>query len=184
MPDAAASPPIPAPPNRSIALVGLMGAGKSTVGRKLAERLSLPFVDVDREIEQAAGLDIATLFQLYGEAEFRDGECRVIARLVDGPVQVIATGGGAFMSESTRALLKAHCHVIWLDAAPEVLAGRVHRRGHRPLLGEGDPLPVLTRLAAARNAAYGEAHLRIEVTDCDVEAVLARILEGLAGLGV
>jgi shikimate kinase len=177
------SDPSPRPdlsPDLSIALVGLMGAGKSTVGQKLARRLALPFVDADREIEQAAGLDIAAIFERYGEAEFREGERRVIARLVHGPVQVIAAGGGAFINDATRALLLARCRVVWLDAAPETLAGRVGRRGHRPLLADRDPHAALAALAEARNPIYAAAHLRIDAGAGDCALVVDRIIAALA----
>src|SRR5687768_13273394 len=146
-------------PDRSIVLVGLMGVGKSTVGRRLARRLGLPFVDSDEEIEKAAGQRIADIFDRYGEPGFRDGERRVIARLIDGEPKVIATGGGAFIDAQTRALILERCTAVWLDADVETLAERVSRRGHRPLLRGKDPLPFLRDLAAARNPIYAEAHI-------------------------
>src|SRR4051812_41251659 len=118
----------PQSPEKSIVLIGMMGAGKSTIGRRLAKRLGLPFADADEEIETAAGLSIADIFELYGEAHFRDGERRVLARLIEGPKGVIAAGGGAFMDAGTRALILARCTAIWLDVAPEILAERVGRR--------------------------------------------------------
>ena len=131
-----------------------MGAGKSTVGRRLAKRLGLPFVDADEEIEAAAGLSIAEIFERYGEAHFRDGERRVLARLIDGPPRVIATGGGAFMDAETRALILERCIAIWLDAEVETLAERVGRRGHRPLLkgtGPARPAPRRSPRCATRS---------------------------------
>lgn len=165
---------------KSIALVGLMGAGKSTVGRRLAKRIGLPFADADREIEAAAGLSIAEIFERYGEAHFRDGERRVLARLIEGPPRVIATGGGAFMNDATRALILARCTAIWLDAEIETLAERVGRRGHRPLLKDKDPLALLQGLAEVRNPIYAEAHLTIRSGALPHEKMVDRIVEALA----
>src|ERR1700741_3090152 len=139
---------------KPIVLVGLMGAGKTTVGRRLAQRLGLPFVDADAEIEEAAGMTITDIFDRFGEAHFRDGERRVIARLIDGTPKVIATGGGAFMQEETRTLILERALAIWLDADIPVLAQRVGRRDTRPLLRGKDPETVLTELAAVRNPIY------------------------------
>jgi shikimate kinase len=168
--------------DRPIVLVGLMGAGKSTVGRRLARRIGLAFVDADEEIERAADRSIPEIFDRYGEAVFRDGERRVIARLLAGPAKVIATGGGAFMDEKTRALILARCTAIWLDADTETLAERVGRRNHRPLLRGGDPKAVIEALAERRNPLYAEAHLRVPTGPVPHEAVVDRILEALAGL--
>jgi shikimate kinase len=144
-----------------VALVGLMGAGKTTVGRRLAARLELPFVDADAEIEAASGLSVAEIFERFGEAHFRDGERRVIARLVDGTPKVIATGGGAFMQDETRALLLDRAVTVWLDADVATLVERVRRRNTRPLLKGRDPGEVLAALAAVRNPVYAEAHIRV-----------------------
>lgn len=168
------------PPDRPIVLVGLMGAGKTTVGRRLARRLGLDFVDSDEEIERAADRSIPEMFDRYGEAAFRDGERRVLRRLIDGPPKVIATGGGAFMDAETRALIGERCVSIWLDADPEILAERVVRRGGRPLLAGKDPLPALRELAARRNPFYGEADLHIRSQDMPHAEAVERILEGLA----
>ena len=167
------------PPKKPIALVGLMGAGKSTVGRRLAKRLGLPFVDADREIEAAADLSVAEIFERFGEAHFRDGERRVIARLVEGPPRVIATGGGAFMDGETRALILERCVAIWLDADVEVLAERATRRGGRPLLN-GDPVASLRALAETRNPIYAEAHHIIRVDQAGRERTVTRIVTALA----
>src|SRR4051812_37935619 len=148
-------------PEKSIALIGMMGAGKSTVGRRLARRLGLPFVDADEEIEAAAGLSIAEIFELYGEDYFRDGERRGGARPVEGPTRVIATGGGAFMDAGTRALMLSRCTTIWLDVEVEILAERVGRRDHRPLLKGQDSLARLRHLAALRDPFYAEAHIAV-----------------------
>jgi shikimate kinase len=167
-------------PDRSIVLVGLMGAGKSTVGRRLAKRLDLPFVDSDDEIEKAADRTVSEVFDSFGEASFRDGERRVIERLLTGPPRVIATGGGAFIDERTRALVLERCIAVWLDAAVETLAERVARRDRRPLLREGDPVAVLSALAAARGPAYAQAHIRVRSDSVPHERIVDRILEALA----
>ena len=168
-------------PEKSIALIGMMGAGKSTVGRRLAKRLGLPFVDADEEIEAAAGLSIAEIFERYGEAHFRDGERRVLARLIEGPPRVIAAGGGAFIDPGTRALMLARCTAIWLDVAPETLAERVGRRDHRPLLKDQDPLIRLRELAAVRNPVYAEAHIAIRSGGLAHEKTVERIIAALGG---
>lgn len=143
-------------------LVGLMGAGKSTVGRRLARRLGLPFIDSDAAIEDAAGLPAGEVFKRYGEADFRDGERRLVARLVEGPVRVIATGGGAYVNESTRKLLNERAITIWLDAPVDQLAERTARRPEtRPMLQQGDRQEVLVRLIQERGPKYAEAHIRI-----------------------
>ncbi len=146
---------------RPITLVGLMGAGKTTVGRRLAARLRLPFVDADAEIEIASGLTVAEIFERFGEAHFRDGERRVIARLIDGTPKVIATGGGAFIQPDTRKLILERTLAVWLDADVATLVERVRRRNTRPLLKDRDPGEVLGELAATRNPIYAEAPIRI-----------------------
>ena len=147
--------------DRPIVLVGLMGAGKSTVGRRLAKRLGLPFVDSDDAIEDAAGFSAAEVFERYGEADFRDGERRLVARLMDGDVRVIATGGGAYVDPRTRQLLNERSITIWLDAPVDILADRTGRRDTRPLLRNGDRKGTLERLAEQRGPAYAEAHIRV-----------------------
>jgi len=140
--------------DRPVVLVGLMGAGKSTVGRRLARRLGIPFVDSDAEIEGAAGLSPAEVFERYGEQDFRDGERRLVARLVDeGKVSVIATGGGAFIDPRTRELLNERAITVWLDAPVEILTERTSRRDTRAQLRNGDPKATLERLASERRAA-------------------------------
>ncbi|HEY2710051.1 MAG TPA: shikimate kinase, partial [Caulobacteraceae bacterium] len=153
------------PFNKTIALVGLSGVGKSSVGRRLASALGMPFRDADAEVEAAAGRPIAEIFAQYGEAAFRDGERRVIARLLAEPPHVMATGGGAFMHPETRALIKAQALSIWLKADIEVLAKRVSRKENRPLLAGKDPLDVLTVQARDRYPAYAEADLEVETGD-------------------
>ena len=166
---------------RTIVLVGLMGVGKSTVGRRLATRLNLPFVDADEEIERAAGLTISEIFSRYGEAHFRDGERRVIARLIDGAAKVVATGGGAFVEAETRALILERATAIWLDADISTLVDRVRRRSNRPLLKGKDAASVLRDLAAVRNPLYAEAHHRVISQavphDATVNAILALLKE-------
>lgn len=174
--------PLPSTPpaaRRPIVLVGLMGVGKSTVGRRLAGRLHLPFVDADREIEAAAGLTIAEIFARFGEADFRDGERRVIARLIDGRPKVIATGGGAFMNPRTRALILERATAIWLDADLSVLAERVGRRNDRPLLIGRDPHEALAELAAVRNPIYAEAHVHVRSEPLPHEAAVDAILSAI-----
>ncbi len=165
---------------KSIALVGLMGAGKTTVGRRLAKRLRLPFLDSDAEIEAAAGLTVREIFERFGEAHFRDGERRVIARLIDGPLCILATGGGAFMNAETRAMILDRCTAIWLDGDAATLAGRAGRSGRRPLLDKGDPVGALQALAEIRNPVYAEAHLRIAAGDLSQEQMVDRILAALS----
>jgi shikimate kinase len=162
-----------------IVLVGLMGAGKSTVGRRLATRLHLPFVDADHEIETAAGMTVSDIFERFGEAHFRDGERRVIARLMDGKTKVIATGGGAFINDDTRATILQASLAIWLDAQPDVLAERVGRRDTRPLLRGKDPKIVLSELAAVRNPFYAEAHLRVPSNHAPHEVTVNAILKAI-----
>ena len=169
----------PESPVKSIVLVGMMGAGKSTVGSLLARRLGLPFIDTDAEIEAAAELSIAEIFDRFGEAHFRDGEQRVIARLVAGPRRVIATGGGAFMNDEARALILARCIAIWLCVDVGTLAERVAGRTHRPLLEGKDPRAVLNDLAETRNQVYAEAHLTI-CSDAMPQRIVELIMEALA----
>ena len=165
---------------RPIVLIGLMGVGKSTIGRRLAQRLHLPFVDSDQEIEEAAGLSIAEIFEKFGEAEFRDGERRVIARLIDGTPKVIATGGGAFMNEETRQLILDKATAIWLDADVNVLVERVARRaGSRPLLNGSDPREKLAALAKMRNPVYALAPIHIRSRPLPHDAAVDAILKAL-----
>lgn len=174
------STPPPAWTGKPIVLVGLMGVGKSTVGRRLAGRLALPFVDADNEIETAAGMAIAEIFDRFGEPYFRDGERRVIARLIDGRPKVIATGGGAFINDTTRALILADALAVWLDADVAVLADRVRRRDTRPLLRGRDAGEVLTELARVRNPVYALAPIRVLSHKAPHEATVASILKAIA----
>ncbi|WP_022681255.1 shikimate kinase [Sphingobium bisphenolivorans] len=162
-----------------IVLIGMMGVGKSTVGRRLAARLGLHFVDADEEIEKAAGMTITEMFERYGESYFRDGERRVIARLMDGEPKVIATGGGAFMQEETRELILEHATAIWLDADVDTLVDRVSRREGRPLLKGKDPRVVLTELAAIRNPVYALAPIHVKSAAAPHDVAVDNILEQL-----
>ena len=163
-----------------------MGVGKSTVGRRLARRLGLPFVDSDSEIEETVGLPWGELFERYGEEEYRDGERRLVARLVDGEIKVIATGGGVFVDPRTRELLKAKTITVWLDAPVDVLHERTSRRNTRPLLKNGDPKGTLERLAEIERKACAEAHLHVksgegahrEVVDAIVDALDKHLRNG------
>lgn len=171
--------------DRPIVLVGLMGAGKSTVGRRLARRLGLPFVDSDVEIEEASGASTADLFERYGEHDFRDGERRLVARLVNGEIRVIATGGGAFMDPRTRELLNERAITVWLDAPVKVLAERTTRRDNRPLLKRGNRIEILSRLSDERREGYSEAQIHIRsgggAHGDVVEAIVAALSERFAG---
>jgi shikimate kinase len=148
--------------DRPVVLVGLMGVGKSTVGRRLAQRLGLPFVDSDAVIEEASGLPAGDALERYGEPDFRDGERRVVARLMDGQVRVIATGGGAYVDARTRKLLNEQAVTIWLDAPLDILTERTGRRNTRALLRNGDRRTTLERLARERRAAYEQAHIHVK----------------------
>ena len=165
---------------RSIVLVGMMGAGKSSVGRRLAARLGIPFVDADAKIEEAAQMTIADIFETYGEADFRSAEARVIARLLEGGPQVLATGGGAFMNAETRAAVRAKGITFWLKADFEVLLRRVKRRSDRPLLKTGDPAETLQRLMAERYPVYAEADVTIHSRDVPHEKIVDEILASLS----
>ncbi len=170
-------------PAKTVALVGLMGAGKTSIGRRLAQRLGLPFIDADAEIEAAAGQSVEEIFLRHGEAAFRDGERRVIARLLDTPAHVLATGGGAFMDPSTRALLRDRAVTVWLRADLELMLARVARRGNRPLLKGGDPRAVLETLIAERYPVYAEADITVDSVDGPPETTVERVLAALPGQG-
>ncbi|HVI90868.1 MAG TPA: shikimate kinase [Dongiaceae bacterium] len=165
--------------DRTIVLVGLMGAGKSCIGKRLAGYLRLPFTDADKEIEAAAGCSISDYFAQHGEKAFRDGERRVIQRLLSGPVQVLATGGGAFMDPTTRALIREHALSIWLRADLDLLVRRVARRNERPLLQNVDPRQKLSELMEIRYPVYGEADLVVDSMDGPPEATLSRVVAAL-----
>ena len=164
---------------RTIALVGMMGVGKSTVGKKLAETLGAPFVDSDEEIEKAAGLSVQEIFARHGEPEFRRGERRVIERLLNGLPIVLATGGGAYMDADTRVLLKEKATTVWLQADLELIWKRVNRRDTRPLLKRENPRQVLADLMAVREPVYAEADLTVESGEGPAADAVKIILEKL-----
>lgn len=166
--------------DRPVVLVGLMGVGKSTIGRRLATDLGITFVDADEEIEIAAQMTIAEIFERFGEPYFRDGERRVISRLIDGVPRIIATGGGAFMNEETRALILAGAIAVWLDADVATLVARVSRRNTRPLLQNADPAEVLGKLAAIRNPIYAQAQIHVRSKDGPHHKTVHMILEALS----
>lgn len=167
---------------RTIALVGMMGAGKSSIGRRLATRLKVPFRDADSEIEQAAGCTIAEIFARFGEGAFRDGERKVIDRLLAEPPHVLATGGGAFIDPGTRACMKDRAVSVWIKAPVDVLLARIKRKDDRPLLKTGDPHEVMERLLKEREPIYAEADLAVdsengphgETVECIVAALKER----------
>jgi shikimate kinase len=169
--------------HRGIVLVGMMGAGKTSVGRRLAEAMGLRFIDADAEIEAAAGCTISEIFATYGEAYFRDGERRVIARLLGEGQKVIATGGGAFMSEETRERIAAAAVSVWLKADIELLLQRVRRRNNRPLLKVDDPEAVMRRLIEERYPVYARADITVESRDVPHEIIVGEILDALGRVG-
>lgn len=173
-PDAA-----PAGLKRTIALVGMMGCGKTTVGRKLAESLGAPFIDSDEEIEKAAGLSVQEIFDRHGETEFRRGERRVIERILKGPPVVLATGGGAYMDAETRAALKEHATTVWLRADLDVMWRRVSRKGTRPLLKRDNPKQVLADLFEQRAPTYALADVVVESNDGPAADAAASVLKAL-----
>jgi shikimate kinase len=164
---------------RTITLVGLMGVGKSSVGRRLANALELPFKDADVEIEAAAGRSIPDIFASMGEPAFREGERRVITRLLEDPPHVLATGGGAFITPETRALIKERSISVWLKADLEVLVRRVGRKDNRPLITGKDPLEVLTELAAVRYPIYAEADVVVETGDTAHHVTVEQVISAL-----
>ncbi|MBL8701280.1 MAG: shikimate kinase [Alphaproteobacteria bacterium] len=168
------------PAGRSIVLVGLMGAGKSSIGRRLAQRIGLEFLDADQEIERAAGCTIEEIFARFGEPEFRAGERRVIGRLLEerGPI-VLATGGGAFMDPETRARIRERGVSVWLRADLDVLYRRVARRNNRPLLKQGNPREILERLIGVRYPVYAEADVTVESDDSPPETTVEKVIEAL-----
>jgi shikimate kinase len=165
--------------SRSVVLIGMMGAGKSSIGRRLAGRLAIPFADADLEIETAAGMSIQDIFSTYGEPYFRAGETRVIARLLEGGPQVLATGGGAFMNAETRAAIAAHGISIWLKAEFDVLMRRIKRRQDRPLLKTEDPGETLRGLIDQRYPVYAQADLTIQSREVPHEKIVEEIVGAL-----
>jgi shikimate kinase len=164
---------------RSLVLVGMMGAGKSTIGRRLSARLRLPFLDADTEIEAAAGMSIPDIFEAHGEPHFRDGEARVIARLLDNGPAVIATGGGAFMREETRRRIQDKAVSIWLKADADIIMKRVKRRADRPLLQTADPAATIGRLIEEREPFYQHADLTIWSRDVPHDKIVDECVDAL-----
>ena len=179
------NPSIIARPDRTMVLVGMMGVGKSTVGKRLAQRLGVHFVDADNEIEKASGYTVPEIFEKYGEPHFRDGERRVIARLLrDRAAHVLAAGGGAFNDPETRALVAEKSISVWLTADIDTLAGRVARRGNRPMLeGDEDVPDRLRTLSLERNPFYATADLTIDTTEGDPDDSVARVIQALKDAG-
>ncbi len=167
---------------RSIVLVGMMGAGKSTIGRRLSARLRLPFIDADMEIEAAAGMSIPDIFETHGEPHFRDGEARVIARLLDSGPVVLATGGGAFMREETRSRIGSKAVSIWLKADADIIMKRVKRRADRPLLQTADPAATVGRLIEEREPVYQHADLTIWSRDVPHDKIVDECIGALHAL--
>jgi shikimate kinase len=165
---------------RSIVLIGLMGAGKTAVGRRLASRLDLPFVDADKEIEKAAGESIKEIFAEHGEVYFRKGERKVIARLLANAQQVLATGGGAYMNPETREAIKALGLSIWLKADLRILMKRVQRRDHRPLLATDDPEAVMKKLMAERDPVYAAADITVESREVPHDVIVSAAIDAIA----
>ena len=166
--------------DRPVVLVGMMGVGKTSVGRRLATLLALPFTDADDEIVHAAQMSIPEMFERYGEPYFRDGERRVIARLLEGPPHVLATGGGAFMSPETRALIKSDALSVWLKTDLEVLARRVGRKESRPLLAGKDTMEVLRAQAEVRYPTYAQADITVETGDSAHHITVSQVIDALA----
>ena len=166
-------------PKKTIVLVGIMGAGKSTVGKILADRLGMQFIDADQEIEHAAGCTITDFFEKYGEVEFRKGEERVISRILAGKPCVLATGGGAFMSEATRLLIKKMATSVWLRVSFEVLAKRLEKRFDRPLLQTADPQQTLKALIKKRYPIYNDADFIVDAENDGVDITVSKVVECL-----
>ncbi len=167
------------PFTKTVALIGMMGVGKTTIGRRLAPKLRLPFVDADEEIEKAAGMSVSDLFAAHGEESFRRGEAQVIERLVSGRPVVLATGGGAMTNDATRKLIAERTVSVWLRAGLETILDRATRRNTRPLLKDGDPRATLTRLLREREPFYAEAHIAIDADPGPQSRTISHILEAI-----
>jgi shikimate kinase len=167
------------PADKSIVLIGLMGAGKTSIGDRMAKALGIPFVDADSEVELAAGCSVEEIFERIGEEAFRDGERRVIKRLLDGASKVLATGGGAFLDPETRAVIAEHGISIWLRADLDLLVERTSRRDNRPLLKTGDPREILENLIAERHPVYAKADIVVDVTDEPPMTTTNRVIAAL-----
>jgi shikimate kinase len=170
--------------NRTVALVGMMGAGKTSLGKRLAARLDVPFRDADHEIEAAASLSVSEIFEKFGEPYFRDGERRVIARLLGEAPHVLATGGGAYMDPITRVAMKEKSFTIWLKAPVEFLVSRVKKRDTRPLLRGGDIKETIEKLLGEREPVYAEAEMTLDYEDGSHTDAMDRILEALTARGL
>lgn len=179
LPDANQAELLAALGNRSIVFVGLMGAGKTAIGRKVAGALALPFIDSDHEIETVSRMTVPELFEHYGEAEFRTLEQRVILRLLEGGPRVLSTGGGAYMNAQTREAIAAQGVSVWLKADLDLLMERVSKKQNRPLLRDPDPRGVLERLMGERYPVYAEAHITVETRDDRKETIAAEVIEAL-----
>ena len=173
------SPTISFMPPKTIVLGGLMGCGKTSIGKRLAKRLELPFHDSDHAVEDAAGCPIKDIFEIYGEDAFRSGEQRVIARLLDQPTHILATGGGSFANEPTRDLIKEKSISVWLNADLDTLVARVSRRNDRPLLGDGNQREVLTQLMAERYPLYSKADIHVQTFDEPTNATVDRVIQAM-----
>ena len=166
---------------KPLVFIGMMGAGKTAIGRRVAARLDIPFIDADSEIEAAAGCSISDIFELHGETAFRDGERRVIGRLLDGPIQVLATGGGAFIDQETRKVIEKLGISVWLRADFETLWRRVSRRDHRPLLKTENPRETLSALIDQRYPVYAGANITVDSSDGPRDEMVERVIEAVVG---
>ncbi|MDP6389346.1 MAG: shikimate kinase [Alphaproteobacteria bacterium] len=166
---------------KPLVFIGMMGAGKTAIGRRVAARLDIPFIDADSEIEAAAGCSISDIFELHGETAFRNGERRVIGRLLEGPIQVLATGGGAFIDRETREVIKKRGISVWLRADLETLWRRVSRRDHRPLLKTENPRETLSALVEQRYPVYAGADITVDSSDGPRDEMVERVIEAVAG---
>jgi shikimate kinase len=166
-------------PPKTIVLVGLMGCGKTSIGRRFAKRLDLEFFDSDQEVEQSAGCPLKDIYSFYGEEEFRRGEFKVIQRLLDQPTHVLATGGGSFVTEETRTIIQDKAISVWLKADLETLLARVSRRGDRPLLAEGDPQEIITKMIEERYPLYSLADVHVETLDEPTGVTVERVIQAV-----
>ena len=180
IPDLTMANPQPLRSPKTVVFVGLMGVGKTCIGRRLAQRLDIPFVDADKEIEEAAGCSIPDIFERHGEKYFREGERRVILRLLDNPVHVLSTGGGAFMDPQTRAAIRERAISLWLRADLDLMLRRVSRRNDRPLLQVADPRAKLQELIDQRYPVYADADITVDSMDGPPDATLERVMGALA----
>ena len=167
-------------PPKTIVFVGLMGCGKTSIGRRLASRLELPFCDSDKEVEASAGCQLKDVFEVFGEEAFRKGECKVISRLLDDPTHILATGGGSFVTDETREIIQNRAISVWLKADLDTLLARVSRRSDRPLLSDGDPKEILETLIAERYPLYGLADIHVETLDEPTSTTVERVIQAIS----